>query len=291
MKNLLILLLVTLSTSLYSQHKVGIRAGLNFSSFSGELEENEDYGISSGFHFGINYTYLFNDNLSFRGEISYIQRGANQSLQDTSGSVYYIINPLEVGVDNILAFGEIDYQIEITNAYLSIPITTHYRVNKFEFFGGASVDFLIGPRARGLVDFRSDELIDEPFFFTQSLDYRYSSDVAGSFNDFVQDNIVININGENLLLPRFAGAYYNFTTAQLNGQQRFKRIDSHLIFGLNYFINPGFYIGARGEFGLFDITNDEIDISLRELDSNNEFILRTDTDRSISLSVSVGFRF
>ena len=291
MKNLLILLLVALSTSLYSQHKVGIRAGLNFSSFSGELEENEEYGVSSGFHFGINYTYLFNDNLSFRGEILYIQRGANQSLRDTSGSVYYIINPLEIGANNLLAFGEIDYEIEISNAYLSIPFTTHYRVNKFEFFGGASIDFLIGPRARGLVDFRSDELIDEPFFFTQSLDYNYASDVAGSFNDLIQDNIVININGDNLLLPRFAGAYYNFSTAQLNEQQRFKRVDSHLIFGLNYFINPGFYIGARGEYGLFDITNDEIDISLRELDSNNEFILRTDTDRSISLSVSVGFRF
>lgn len=288
MKNLFLLLLVALSTSIYSQHKVGIRAGLNYSSFSGELEENEDYSISSGFHFGINYTYLFNDNLSFRGELLYIQRGAKQTLQDTSGSVYYIINAIGEG-DNLLAFGEIDYQLEINNAYLSIPITTHYRLNKFELFGGASIDFLIGPRARGLVDFQSEG--DNSFFFTQSLDYNYSSDFAGSFNQFSQDNIIINIDGQSFQLPRFAGAYYNFTANQLNEQQRFKRVDSHLIFGINYFINPGFYIGARGEYGLFDITNDEIDISLRELGADNEFILRTDTDRSISLSLSVGFRF
>ena len=38
---------------------IGVRAGLNYSTFKGPLEEsiNEDYGVSSGFHFGLNYYY------------------------------------------------------------------------------------------------------------------------------------------------------------------------------------------------------------------------------------------
>ena len=40
---------------------IGVRAGLNYSTFKGPLEEsiNEDYGVSSGFHFGLNYAQNF----------------------------------------------------------------------------------------------------------------------------------------------------------------------------------------------------------------------------------------
>ena len=268
-----------------SQHKVGVRAGANYGKFSGPLEENETYGISSGFHFGINYSYLLNDRLSFRGEILYTQKGTKQNYTDTIDGSYYIINPLESNI-NFVAIGDIEYNLEVTNSYLSLPFTTHYRIGKkFEAFGGFSLDFLIGPSARGLVDFSTDE-----FFFTQSLDHRYGADVAGGFNNFNSETVRIMFDGETLTMPRFIGAYYNYTTEQVTGQ-RFKRVDVNVIGGMNYFINPGFYIGARVEYGLLDITNNNMDVSLRELDNEQNFILRDDKDHSINLAVSFGFRF
>lgn len=286
MKNILIfLILLGFSTSLISQHKVGVRAGVNYGKFSGPLEENESYGISSGFHFGINYSYLLNERLSFRGEIAYSQRGNKQNYVDTINGSYYIINPLESNI-NFVTIGDIEYNLEVTNSYLSIPFTAHYRLGqKFEAFGGFSLEFLIGPSARGLVDFSTDE-----FFFTQSLDHRYGSDVAGGFNTFNADVVRIMFDGETLTMPRFIGAYYTYTEDQVTGQ-RFKRFDSNLILGLNYFINPGFYIGARIEYGIFDITNNGMDVSLRELDNEQNFILRDDSDHSMNLGVSFGFRF
>ncbi len=268
-----------------SQHKVGVRAGMNYGKFSGPLEEGEDYGVANGFHFGINYTYLFNDIVSFRGELLYIQRGTKQTFSDSTGSVYYIINAIERS-DNLVAFGSIDYQLEVSNAYLSIPITTHFRLNKkFEAYAGMSVEFLIGPSGKGLVDFENEE-----FFFRQSLDHSYGSDTAGFANPRIPDRVSIQVDGEDLTMPKFVGAYYNFTEDQVTGQ-RFKRIDAKLILGLNYFINPGFYIGARTEYGLTDITNNNMDYSLRELDSDRNFILRDDVDHSLSLNLSFGFRF
>jgi hypothetical protein len=267
-----------------SQHKVGVRAGMNYDKFTGPLEEGEDYGVANGFHFGINYTYLFNDIVSFRGEVLYIQRGTKQTFSDT-GSVYYIINAIE-RADNFVAFGEIDYQLEVSNSYFSIPLTAHFRLNqKFEAFAGVGVEFLIGPSAKGLVDFENED-----FFFRQSLDYNYSSNTAGSANTFISDRVAINVDGEALTMPRFVGAYYNFRTDQVTGQ-RFKRVDAKLILGLNYFINPGFYVGARAEYGLTDMTNNNMDYSLRELDTDRNFIFRDDIDHSIGLSLSFGFRF
>lgn len=285
LKNLLLLLLIAFSIPLMSQHKVGVRAGLNYGKFSGPLEEGEDYSVSNGFHFGINYTYLLNDILSFRAEMLYIQRGTKQTFVDSSGNAFYIINAIDRS-ENIVAFGNVDYQLEVSNSYLSIPLTAHLRINKkFEAYAGMSAEFLIGPGARGFVDFSNDE-----FFFGQSLDHSYGSDMAGSFNTRIQDRLAIKVDGESLTMPKFVGAYYNLTSEQVTGQ-RFNRVDAKLILGLNYFINPGFYVGARAEYGLRDITNDGMDYSLRELDRNRNLVLRDDTDRSLSLNFSFGFRF
>ena len=44
------------------------------------LEEsiNEDYGVSSGFHFGLNYAQNFSDVFSVRLEVLYVQNGAKK---------------------------------------------------------------------------------------------------------------------------------------------------------------------------------------------------------------------
>jgi len=277
-----------MSIPLLSQHKIGVRAGLNYNQLSGPLEEKESLDFGSGFHFGINYSYLLDDKFSFRGELLYIQRGYKQSLVDNeegSAGVSYIVNPLS-GV-NFVARGTIDYNLEISNSYLSIPLTFNYQFSKrFEVYGGVSVDFLIGQSARGKVDFNAPG----DFFFQQLLDYSYNSDTAGSYNTLNPQTVAISIGDDDYVMPAFVGAYYQFLPDQKVGT-RFNKIDSHVLGGINYFINPGFYVGARLEYGLTDLTNNAMDVSLRDVDENQNLITRDDKDNSIGINLSFGFRF
>ena len=286
MKKLIIFFFLITTVSLSAQHRIGVRAGLNYSTYLGELEEGEDYGIGSGFHFGINYTYEFNDILGLRGELLYTQRGTTQSFYRENN--YHIIRSLTI--DKFVEYGTVDLNMDLANSYFSVPITAQVRVHKkIELFAGMSVDFLIGPSGRGKLDFTSSENMDE-IFFIQSYDHRYNSDVAGQYNTIIQDRISIIVDGDKVSLPKIVGGYYIFDADQKTGN-RYNGIDAHLILGGNYFINPGFYVGARVEYGLTDITNNAMDYSLTELDELENFIFRDDKDRSFSVNVSFGFRF
>lgn len=286
MKNILIILFLALTLPAFAQHKVGVRAGLNYSKLNGPLETGEEYKIGSGFHFGINYTYQFNSVFGLRGELLYIQRGTKQDFRGEN--VYNIIRPLNA--DRFVEYGTVDIKSEISNAYLSIPITAQFQLTrKIELFGGVSMDFLIGPSGRGLLDFTSDERPLD-IFYKQSFDAKYGSDLAGQYNTFIQDVITILVDGDRVQLPKVVGAYYNFTEEQKTGK-RFNGVDASLIVGGNYFINPGFYLGLRLEYGLMDITNNDMDYSLRELNNDETYIFRDDKDTSINIAVSFGFRF
>ena len=276
-------------TAVFAQHRVGVRAGLNYSKFNGPLELNEKYSITNGFHFGINYTYEMTSSLGFRAEILYSQRGTEQNYE---GETYKIINPINPGAfESFVEIGDTKLDLKVSNAYLSIPFTVQYRINrKFEIFGGASLDFIVGPSARGKVDFVSSTRGDQVRYI-QSYDHRYNSDVAGEYNTFIQNNPIIIVDGENVTVPKVVGAYYNFTVEQTEKGGRINGFDSHLIGGVNYFINRGFYFGARVEYGLLDVTNNDVDYSLNELDEDDNYIFRDDVDKSFNLSFSFGFRF
>lgn len=286
LKNLLLFLVICLSVPAIAQHKVGVRAGLNYSTFQGDLEAGEDYGIGGGFHFGINYTYQLNDIIGFRGELLYTQRGSKQSC--FSEETYHWINP--IGLDQFVEYGQVDLNMDISNAYFSIPFTAHINLSKkIEFFGGASLDFLIGPSGRGKVDFVSRDNPDN-IFYVQSYDHRYNSDLAGQYNTFISQRISIIVDGDRVELPKIVGGYYNFSSEQKTGN-RFNGFDIHAIAGFNYFINTNFYIGARLEYGMMDLTNDDMDYSLNEIGQDSQYIFRADSDRSLSIAVSFGFRF
>lgn len=291
MKNLLIAIIICWGVSGLAQHRVGVRAGLNYSKFNGPLEANESYNITGGFHFGISYTYEFNSKFGLRGELLYTQRGTEQDYLDENS--YYIINPISAH-STFVDYGTVDYNLKISNAYVSFPFTAQYRVSKkFEVFGGASLDFVVGPTARGKVKFESSA--DSNIAFTQSFDHRYNSDISGQYNSFIAfaNNVQVLINDEIVTVPRIIGAYYNFPAPPEDEDipSRINGFDANLIGGVNYYINSGFYLGARLEYGLFDTTNNEVDKSLQALNSDNSFIFRDDVDKSINLAISFGFKF
>jgi len=278
---------------LTAQHKIGVRAGLNVSTISGgELEQGEEYSRSNGFHFGVNYTYSITPKFGIRGELLYVQRGAKYNFIDTTEGVYNLIKP-----QFSQQFFEIGKKIEIidiSNGYLSLPITAQFQLSpKFEVFGGISLDLLLNPTGRGSLDFES---ISRPqdISYLQSYDHKYRGDEAGEVpfrvSGFSPQPVTITVEGEAVNLYRTEAAYYRLTEAQKDGN-KFNVLDAHLLFGVNYFLNQGFYIGIRGQYGLGDITNDNIDFSVRELNDDDTYILRDDKDRSISASISFGFRF
>lgn len=299
MKKLFTLFFLVVAVSLTAQHKIGVRAGLNFSSLStSELEKGEEIGTSRGFHFGINYTYQVAPSFGIRAELLYLQRGYQYMFTDTLDGVYRKIKPIVTsGTTTVLKepfveVGKTQVTMDISNGYLSIPITAQYQLTpKWEVFGGLSFDFLLNPTGRGRLDFTSNDRPEE-IFLRQSFDHHYRSDTIGEVN-FITGRggtVSLILDGEPTNIYTAETAYYHLEDGEKNGN-KFKFVDMHALFGVNFFLNRGFYVGLRGHYGLFDITNDEMDFSVRELNTDGSYIKRQDKDRSISLGASFGFRF
>ena len=278
------------------QHKIGVRAGLNRGFIqASNLEAGENYTSRGGFHFGVNYTYKFTPVFGLRGEVLFTQRGSKYTYQDSDS--YRVIRRLQFAEGEsplLLDRGETDIELELSNGYLSIPITAQFDISKkFEVFAGASIDILLNPTGRGTLDYTSNVTPDD-IFFLKSFDHSYRTDSLAQINDLqfgIAPQITsILVNGERSDIISTETAYYNLQPGDKDGT-KFNLFDAHVILGVNYFINNGFYIGIRGELGLFDITNQGADFTLKDLDANNRYIRRDDRDLSRNISLSLGFRF
>lgn len=293
MRQSIVLVMLLCVCELMAQHKIGIRAGLNSSTFAAsELEAGETYSLNGGFHFGVNYTYQLTPKLGIRGELLFTQRGTAFNYEDDD--TYVQITPFNNAIAPFFEFGRVDTEIEHSNGYLSFPITLQLDLtDKIELFGGISLDLLIIPTGRGTQEFSS---ATRTLFFRRSLEHNYRNDEIGDLPQFFNpfnpqlSFLQIDINDERVDVLRSETAYYNLRQGDLDGT-KFNLFDAHVILGFNYFINNGFYVGIRGELGLFDITNEGADFSLKSLGENETFITRDDRDLSRSISLSVGFRF
>lgn len=291
MKKLFFLFLIALCTNLSAQHRFGVRAGLNYANFSGELEAGENYEWASGFHFGINYTYQFSEVFGLRGELLYTQKGSRQTFFSTES--FQDVITISGNTGSFLERGTVDLAIRHTQNYFSIPITAQLQLtDKWELFGGLSLDLLFAPSAGGTLFFES---ADQPqnIRYELRLDYNYRNDNAGEipFNSQSQQTSLL-IEGEPSSIFRVRGAYYDYTTAELEATGKlYNFLDASVILGTNFFLNKGFYVGVRGELGLFDKTNSAIDFSRNMLDVDGNFIERDDKDISQNISLSFGFRF
>ena len=281
-KLLVIVLLLSPLSMMGQQTKVGVRAGLDFVSVFGPKEANETTPFSTGFHFGINVSRYLNNNFGIRAELVYQQKGFRK---EYNGTGFYPIK-----VDDSLFFeeGNLDYVLEVSNAYVSLPITFHIQpIRQIEFFAGLSANFLINPVGSGIVDYTSNVNPDD-IFFRQTLGYSYNSDTAGSINAstispqvFIGDNIVT--------VPGSVGAYYLFD--ETDKLFSFRRLDISAVVGTQIYVNKSFYIGVRGEYGLTDLTRDEFDVSLENISPTGGLQLNSDKDHQFALELSVGFRF
>jgi hypothetical protein len=262
----------------------GIRAGLNYTSFSGPLETgvNEKFGISNGFHFGINYAYSFADKLSVRGEIVYTQVGSKYNYD---GESFYKV-PL--GSAFLYEKGKSTIEMKISNAYISVPMTLSWQATKkIELSAGVYASYLIGPRGNGTIYFEKNK---DSLFFKQSLIHNYFTDVAGGIANSASGASVW-VDGIVVTLAHDAGAYYNYSALEKDGSL-YNRVDFGLTGGFSYFINRGFYFGVRYDYGLLDITNNKMDYLRKTYDPTTvKGILSNHFDRNVGFQASFGFRF
>ena len=306
-KGLILLLFSVLLSPLYGQdYDIGIRAGLNFSKFAGPTEANvnESYSISSGFHFGINFQWNFNSFFGLKSEIMYSQIGAQYEYNDLGFYVFDFVNTVEV--ERFVVRDQSNLTIDISNAHISFPITGHLSLgDKFEVFGGGYFSFLVSPVGIGEWTFGVPGDNPPEYTFRQTLDYNYNSDWAGPIGvNRIGQPILIIVNNQDVDLPSLPGAYYLLppnpvtidpdqdTNSLLEPPvKKFKGIDYGFIGGVNYYINRGLYISARLEYGMTDITNTEVDYSIKDVNEDGSLIFNDDFDRNINIGISLGFRF
>jgi hypothetical protein len=284
----LFILIFAFTVQLGITQTFGVRAGLNYSTFLGPTEPdvNESFGFSNGFHFGLSYSYDFTDLFSLRTELVYIQNG---STYDYEGESFYIIRQSD---KTTFEKGNLDfYELNNSNAYISIPIVANYRINKkWEVFGGGYINMLIGPTGRGQMKFVSEERPDE-IRFIRSLDFRYNSDEPSEISGRSAGpltEIGILVDGDIVTLPKFAGAH------TLQGEKTgnmFNFLDFGLTAGAHYFLNKGFFVGLTIDYGIPDLTNNKVDFSLKELNPDNSFKFSDDKDSHFGIQASFGFRF
>ena len=284
-RNIILLYILLLSVTAMSaqEYNFGVRAGQNYSTLRGENETGEDKGFSGGFHFGINFYYNFTDNFSLRTELMYIQNGFSQ---EYNGESHYLIRKFNGGL--VVEKGDTEFQLDNSNGYFGIPITGHYRLNRrWEVFGGGYLNFLISPTGAGTISFTSIDNPDE-IFFRQSLDYQYYGDEAGEIIATGTRPLLIRVEGDIEQIPKVVGAYYQYL--EKNGNA-FKSIDIGLSAGVSYYLNRGFYISLKADYGFLDVTNNRMDRSFTEINVDNSFKLRDDKDTHLGINVSFGFKF
>lgn len=264
----------------------GFKAGLNFSNFSGELEEDdagtsvEEFRRITSFHVGLGFSLFFTDWLAARGEFIYSQKGVRYMYEGQSYQFFEFTN-----ATSDTGFGVRSTTNNIINSYLDLPLTLVVRpVQWLEFSAGPSIGFLVGSTGLGQTSFTGKVGTVNVNDYSITIDYNYLRDEAGEA-DF-NNATFFKVGSREVETPGSLGAYYDF--AEKDGNF-FNTIDLGLNAGLSIYLSETLYIGGRFNYGLSDATRNYYDFSQVKPDENGMRIPRSDFDRNVSIQASVGF--
>lgn len=297
-KLLLVLAMVFLGSIGYGQDlKIGVRTGLNYYKLLGELETNETQSLSAGFHFAITGKYKLTENFAVRTELVYIQKSSLQEYTNNFVTVFNVPSADGATVIRAVEEGGGKYSLKRTFNIFSIPLHAVYKpTKKFEFFGGLDIDFTAGVIGQGRIEFDNGGTVaeDNNISYNQTLNFNYSTDQAGQSNVANNDVITIDYDFDNdgerdkILIPKSVSAYlYN----ESDEGKAYSTFDLALAGGVSYYINPGLYVRATGNYGLLDSSKSAFDHSLQEINLDGSYIFRDDRDNKIGFQVSIGFEF
>ncbi len=278
-----ILLAIWLLPSIsHAQLRGGFKTGLNFSTFKGPLlstaNAKETFESATGFHVGPVVQWPITQSFGVKAELLYNQSGGKYHFDGTGFNIFRA----EDGT-KILATGAKKVDLNLLNTYLDLPVMGYLRVGSFQLDGGFRVGFLVSSTADGRMVFSGKTALGTPIpEIKQTLFYNYKKDKAGeadysSFTEMILD-------GKNTQIPEKIGAYF----FEDKKEKYFNSLDLGLSIGASYFIGRSLYIGARANFGLSDITNNQADFSQIKTEGLN-LIRQADKDKNFQIQLSIGF--
>lgn len=290
---IIVLLMMTTFCLQAQEFAYGFKVGLNFSTLQAdsELDANgaalETFDYNTGFHVGAAFIYRFTDLVGVRGELLYNQKGVKYGFDGQSFQIFRDDQNNQVLATN----GRRQYFVEIVNSYISIPLTSYYKIGeKLEIFGGVDISFLVGSSGVGSYTYTGEVPgfpdIDQLF----ELDYNYYGDDIAA-NTIINESapvVTLMNNSRSITVPEKLGAYY-LDYPEKDGSF-FNVLDFGLTGGLSFYINSGLFVSGTVNYGLVDATNNFYDISRTET-NGLEYISRDDTDTNLSFMASVGFAF
>ncbi len=287
-KNIATVFFLLFFVSLNAQIRYGFKTGLNFAQISGPSETDaagvslENWKNVVGFHIGISFSNKFTDNFGVRGEVLYSKRGGQYKYEGPSYRFFNYPNGTSY------ATGTSKYSINISNAYIDIPVTAFVRAGSFEFSGGGYVGFMVQSNGEGALLFsKGVSELNLPIADTEFLlDYNYRKDDPGAASG--TDIQVVRVDNRNLELPKTFGAYYDYPDDK---GRLFNSLDFGLIGGVAYYLSSSLYAGVRLQYGLADVTNNQADLQKNSTGNNKALIFRDDKDKNFSIQASVGFSF
>ncbi len=267
------------------------RAGLNVSTLDGSVLMNADgtpaeaFGTSTGFHIGAGARYKFDysGNYGVSLEFLYSLKGG---LVDYNGDSWFIFRNAQGS--NIRSVGMRRKAIDISTSYLEFPLHFFAKVGKFEFMGGGYMGIRLRAIANG--DFTYTSTSPNPIDFTIELDQHFTRDRVPDFSQpfDTEDLLTIPVAGELFQMPRRQGAYFEHDDYRGSFIRPF---DFGLTGGISYYLTEGLFLSARIQYGLTDITRNDMHLNVQQLGPNNERLFRDEVHTNIVYQVCIGFAF
>ncbi len=285
-------LFLCLATGIFGQDfSFGFKAGLNFTTFKGEAEKDdqgetlEEFSTNTGFLVGATFSWKATELMGLRSELLFSQKGSRRNFKGPSYYFFYNINGQQIP-----ATGTRDMDINVSNSYFVLPVMGYIKPAKWlELYVGGYAGALISSTAFGNLVFDNgvtlagDKVSDK---VKHELDYNYFGDRPRSAT-YSNPPETIKIKGESIPYPQTAGAYFEFTE---DPGRLYKIFDAGVLGGVSVFFNKGLYLTGRLTYGLLDITRTRADVSLAKLDGES-LITRNDFDRNYTLQAGIGFSF
>lgn len=267
------------------------RAGLNASTFSGptlvsaEGTSLESYGYGTGFHIGAGgrYKFDYSGNYGVSLEFLYSLKGG---LVNYEGESWYLFRNTQGAM--IRSTGTRRQALDVSISYLEFPLNVFAKVGKFEVHAGVYAGIRLRSIANG--DYRYITSNPNNLNFSVVLDQNFRTDRLPDYTmPFRADQVIdLEVAGELIQVPLVQGAY--FEHAEYNAPL-YRSIDYGLLGGLSYYLTEGLYLGFRFQYGLTDITRDDMHISQYRLGDDNRPVIREEMHRNLVYQFSVGFAF
>jgi Outer membrane protein beta-barrel domain len=289
LKNTATIFFLLFFVSANAQIKYGFKTGLNFAHISGPSELNaagtalESWKNVIGFHIGVSFSHKFTDHFGLRGEALYSKMGGQYKFEGPSYRIFNYTN------GSSYATGQSKYLIDVSNAYIDIPVMAFFRTGAFEFSAGGYLGFMVQSTGEGAIQFNdgitenSSVTIEDTEFI---LDYNYRKDEPGGFVG--DEKQIVRVDNRNLELPKTIGAYYDYPEDK---GRLYNSLDYGLTAGFSYFLSSSLYAGVRLQYGLADVTNKNADLQKSSTGPNKALLYRDDKDKNFVIQASVGFSF